>query len=295
VTGNRPPSPGDSWGYSAAQAACETNHEIDGSWVAQTDLVIYHLPMAVLTIAKAFTPDLDNTDPIHRLQSADQPALPSSQALKDIASLAPQSSTLQNSARQNSARQNFGRENPTRRKLSASESSTTVLFPKPPRRIVLDAFRRYPWVEQQSSSDCAAACLSMVARYWGKRFPLHVLRERANIGRSGASLKSLATAAEGIGFQARPVRASVGALANQKGPWIAHWEGIHYIVVYKITAQQVTIADPALGRQVISRQQFDQQWTGYGLLLEPTDQLQETEVNQASLDAMSRYCYPTGD
>ena len=46
VTGNRPPSPGDSWGYSAAQAACETNHEIDGSWVAQTDLVIYHLPMS---------------------------------------------------------------------------------------------------------------------------------------------------------------------------------------------------------------------------------------------------------
>ena len=73
---------------------------------------------------------------------------------------------------------------------------------------------------------------------------------------------------------------------------IAHWEGIHYIVVYKITAQQVTIADPALGRQVISRQQFDQQWTGYGLLLEPTDQLQETEVNQASLGRYVKVLLP---
>ncbi|MEL7524005.1 MAG: cysteine peptidase family C39 domain-containing protein, partial [Cyanobacteria bacterium J06553_1] len=157
------------------------------------------------------------------------------------------------------------------------------LFPKPPQRLVLDALHRYPWVAQQSSSDCGAACLSMVGRYWGKRFPLNVLRERANVGRAGASLKSLARAAESLGFHARPIRASLGAIANQAGPWIAHWEGMHYVVVYKITARHVTIADPAMGPVTLSREQFIQKWTGYGLLLDPTPQLHKTEIKQASL------------
>jgi ATP-binding cassette, subfamily B, bacterial HlyB/CyaB len=272
VAGELPPLVGDSWGYSADRAVSESsaelsdrlNRDIDSSWVAQSDLVVYQLPVAAWMIAKAFIPDLDNNDLLNGLL-ADRPTSAASTALATV-------STGGAIASQ-----------PDFQKGSALESDTPVLFPKPPPRRLLDALRRYPWVEQQSSSDCAAACLSMVARYWGKRFPLHVLRERANVGRSGASLKSLAKAAEGIGFHARPVRASVGALANQKGPWIAHWEGIHYVVVYRMTAQQVTIADPALGRQVISRQRFAQKWTGYGLLLEPTEQLLETEIRQASL------------
>jgi subfamily B ATP-binding cassette protein HlyB/CyaB len=62
-----------------------------------------------------------------------------------------------------------------------------VVFPKPLTRRVLDRLARYPWIEQQSSSDCGAACLAMVARYWGKRIPINLLREQANVGRAGAS------------------------------------------------------------------------------------------------------------
>ncbi|MGB3201838.1 MAG: ABC transporter transmembrane domain-containing protein [Nodosilinea sp.] len=162
-------------------------------------------------------------------------------------------------------------------------SENRVAFPKPIKRHILDRFHRYPWVEQQSSSDCGAACLSMIARYWGKRFPLNILRERANVGRSGASLKSLGQAAEGLGFQARPVRASLSRMADQKNPWIAHWEGNHFVVIYSIKGSEVVMADPAIGRKTVSRQEFKQRWTGFALLLEPTLQLQETELKQVSL------------
>lgn len=161
--------------------------------------------------------------------------------------------------------------------------SPPVDFPKPVRRHLLDLFDRYPWVEQQSSSDCGAACLAMVSRYWGKRIPIYILREQANVGRSGASLKSLAKAAEGIGFHARPVRASLSRLLNQKGPWIAHWEGNHYVVVYRASERRVVIADPAQGRRTLSRKAFQTHWTGYALLLEPTEQLQSIDVQQKSL------------
>ena len=88
------------------------------------------------------------------------------------------------------------------------------------------------------------------------------------------------------------MRASVGALANQRGPWIAHWEGIHYVVVYKIAAQKVIIADPAIGRKTVPRERFNDKWTGYGLLLEPTDQLRDTEIKQASLGRYARALLP---
>ncbi|MGF1514755.1 MAG: ABC transporter transmembrane domain-containing protein [Elainellaceae cyanobacterium] len=173
--------------------------------------------------------------------------------------------------------------------LAPSESAAqdhlpaASVFPKPLNRKLLDLMHRFPWVEQQSSSDCGAACLAMVSQYWGKRLPLNVLRERANVGRAGASLHSLAKAAEGVGYQARPVRASLGRMAEQANPWIAHWQGNHYIVVYQMTRDRVAIADPALGRQSISREQFSARWTGYGLLLDPTRTLYETEVKQATL------------
>ncbi|MEB3357022.1 MAG: peptidase domain-containing ABC transporter [Synechococcales bacterium] len=156
-------------------------------------------------------------------------------------------------------------------------------FPKPLNRKFLDWLHQYPWVEQQSSSDCGAACLAMISQYWGKRFPLNFLREQANVGRSGASLRSLAKAAEGLGYHARPVRASLGRMAEQANPWIAHWQGNHYVVVYRVSHDQVAIADPALGRQLLSRQAFLSHWTGYALLLDPTENLYDTKVNQASL------------
>ena len=165
----------------------------------------------------------------------------------------------------------------------ATDEIKQIVFPKPASRKMLDALRKYPWVEQQSSSDCGAACLSMISRYWGKRFPLNYLREQANVNQSGASLKSLAKAAEVLGFHTRSVRASIGRIADQTNPWIAHWDGNHYIVVYSIHGDQVTIADPALGRQTIARQEFAAHWTGYALLLDPTEYLHQTEVKQGSL------------
>ena len=279
------PVVGDSWGYRF--------DDCDERWVAKETVVIYQLPISAWAIAKAFSPDLDAFSLGTSSQSPEknsendgtlapkQQSVAKHKSLNSIGILDRKSSKFSQKVVLDQSALDL--HNSKSKLASTPSSKADVLFPKPPKRIILDALHRYPWVEQQSSSDCGAACLSMVARYWGKRLPLNALRERANVGRAGASLKSLAKAAESIGFHARPVRASLGALASRKNPWVAHWEGSHYIVVYGIGSAQVTIADPAVGRQLISRQQFAQQWTGYGLLLEPTEQLQQTEIKQASL------------
>ncbi|MFB2933958.1 ABC transporter transmembrane domain-containing protein [Aerosakkonemataceae cyanobacterium BLCC-F154] len=165
----------------------------------------------------------------------------------------------------------------------ANTPNESVDFPKPIKRFHWP-WQRYPLVLQQSSSDCGAACLAMISQYWGKRFSLNYLRNLAGVGRDGASLtKGLAKAAENLGFMARPVRASFGKLAEQQNPWIAHWQGIHYVVVYRCKGNRVLIADPAKGKFTISRQEFVQNWSGYALLLDPTPRLKNAESQKISL------------
>lgn len=137
--------------------------------------------------------------------------------------------------------------------------------------------RRYPFFQQQSASDCGAACLVMIGRYWGKQFSVNRMRDLANVDRSGASLRCLAAAAESIGFATRPVKATLDKLAQQSLPAIAHWEGKHYIVVFEVTRKRVIVCDPAIGQRTLTHAQFKAGWTGYTLLLQPTTLLKETQ------------------
>ncbi|QLE39986.1 ATP-binding cassette domain-containing protein [Nostoc sp. C052] len=137
--------------------------------------------------------------------------------------------------------------------------------------------QRYPFFAQQSAADCGAASMVMVARYWGKRFSVNRLRDLANVDRNGASLRGLVAAAESIGFSTRPVKASLDKLAEQSLPAIAHWEGNHYVVVYKVTSKQVILADPAIGQRSLSHAEFKAGWTGNTLLLEPTALIEQTK------------------
>ncbi|ACK71911.1 cyclic nucleotide-regulated ABC bacteriocin/lantibiotic exporter [Gloeothece citriformis PCC 7424] len=166
-----------------------------------------------------------------------------------------------------------------------------IEFPKPlKRRAGLSI--GYPFIEQQSSSDCGAACLAMISQYWGKRFSLNFLRNLAGVGRSGASIKNLAKSAEKLGYQARPVRASLNTLLDQKNPWIAHWQGDHYIVVYRGRSDRLLIADPAVGKRSLSKAEFMAGWTGYALLLDPTEQLKRIPGQKPSLSRFIGLLFP---
>ncbi|MEQ9549530.1 MAG: peptidase domain-containing ABC transporter [Coleofasciculus sp. G3-WIS-01] len=163
---------------------------------------------------------------------------------------------------------------------NAQQTISKAYFPNPTQTVGhlwQRITRRYPFYAQQSASDCGAACLVMVGRYWGKKLSVNRLRDIANVNRNGASLRGLSAAAESIGFSTRPVKASLDQLAQQPLPAIVHWDGNHYIVVYEITANQVIVADPAIGQRGLTPEEFNASWTSYSLLLQPTALLQETE------------------
>ena len=144
--------------------------------------------------------------------------------------------------------------------------------------------RRFPVLLQQSAMDCGAACLTMICRYYGLKISINRLREMANVSRDGATLYSLAEAAESLGFRTRGLRGDFAALAAAPLPAVAHWEGYHYIVVYRVDQRRgtVTVADPALGQRRLSKDEFLRGWTGTLLLLTPTPALEQVEPSHST-------------
>jgi HlyB family type I secretion system ABC transporter len=245
LAGTAPPVIGQSFGG--------PNFSIPADWVAQTALLMYHLPLEHWAVSD--TPQTGTATG------------PPKRAAGSVSGLSP------------AYRPALGIAPPRGEPAVAAAAVNVIEFPQPQakRRGWPRLWHRYPVIEQQSSSDCGVACLAMVSQYWGRRYPLHQLRSLAQVGRSGATLKNLATTAEKLGFQARPVRASLSRLADQTTPWIAHWSGDHYVVVYRI-GRRVILSDPALGRRQLTQAEFMAGWTGFGLLLGPTSSLKPLEA-----------------
>ena len=59
----------------------------------------------------------------------------------------------------------------------------------------------FPHCHQYDTMDCGAACLRMIAKYYGKNYSLETLRQKTDISRKGVSMSSLSHAGEKIGLK----------------------------------------------------------------------------------------------
>jgi ABC-type bacteriocin/lantibiotic exporter with double-glycine peptidase domain len=91
------------------------------------------------------------------------------------------------------------------------------------------------------------------------------------------SLYFLAGAAAQIGFQPKATRSTVDQISKVRLPAIAHWDNRHYVVLYRVDAagNEFVIGDPERGLLKLTRQQFEDGWSGRLLQLEPTARLEE--------------------
>ncbi len=133
--------------------------------------------------------------------------------------------------------------------------------------------KRFAWIEQAEEMDCGAACLAMLCKHYGIPMTLGKLRELANVTTQGATLDSLARAGDSLGFTTRGVQCTYDALLGFELPFIVHWEGYHYVVVYGISKRQVWVADPAVGFRKMSVEEFERGWSGTCLVFTPGQNL----------------------
>lgn len=140
--------------------------------------------------------------------------------------------------------------------------------------------KRFPLVEQAEEMDCGAACLTMICKYYGMLMTLGKVRDLVNVTTEGATLDSVARAGESLGFTTRGVKCTYQALKSFEMPFIAHWEGYHFVVVYGLSKHHVWLADPGPGFRKLTVEEFEKGWTGTCLLFAPGNT--QTEVVAAS-------------
>jgi ATP-binding cassette, subfamily B, bacterial len=147
--------------------------------------------------------------------------------------------------------------------------------------------KEFPFFKQHDAMDCGATCLRMVARYYGRHYSLDMLRELTHVDREGVSLMSISDASEKLGFHTLGVRVDFKTLkAEAPLPAILHWNQKHFVVLYEVGADYVRIADPAVGKVKLHRDEFMQYWAdtsgpsgpqGVALLFETTPEFFKRE------------------
>ena len=130
--------------------------------------------------------------------------------------------------------------------------------------------RRLAVVQGVEAAECGLACMAMIAKYHGHDVDLNGLRQRFSLSVSGATLRSLMTLAEQLGFATRPLRAEIGALRNLRKPAILHWDMNHFVVLKSAHRGRFVIHDPALGRRTLNAAEFSKHFTGVVLEVMPT-------------------------
>ena len=119
----------------------------------------------------------------------------------------------------------------------------------------------FPIFRQLDGMDCGPTCLRMIAAHYGRAFSRENIRELCSIGRVGVTLLGMSEAAERIGMKSLAVELPFKALRDEVPlPCVAHWEQNHFVVVYKITRDQVWVADPARGKMKYTHAEFLQGW-----------------------------------
>ncbi|MFM9886853.1 MAG: peptidase domain-containing ABC transporter [Burkholderiales bacterium] len=152
--------------------------------------------------------------------------------------------------------------------------------------------RRFAWIEQAEEMDCGAACLAMICKHYGIPMTVGKLRELANVTTQGATLASLARAGESLGFTARGVQCTFEPLLGFELPFIVHWEGYHYVVVYGVSKRQVWVADPATGFKKMSIEEFERGWSGTCLVFTPGRNMQQLAASRSPWVRFAGYLKP---
>jgi subfamily B ATP-binding cassette protein HlyB/CyaB len=155
-----------------------------------------------------------------------------------------------------------------------------------------NVIRRFAWIPQAEEMDCGAACLAMICKHYGIGMTLGKLRELANVTTQGATLESLSRTGESIGFTTRGMQCSFEALAGFELPFIVHWEGYHYIVVYGVSSTHVWVADPAAGFRKFSVEEFERGWNGTCLTFTRRHDLTQSGTSQSPWVRFARYLLP---
>ena len=130
-----------------------------------------------------------------------------------------------------------------------------------------------PIVLQMEATECGAASLGIILRYYKKYMPLEQLRELCGVSRNGSNAGNVMTAAETLGMKAEGFSYTPDELKKLIPPFIIHWEFNHFLVFEGFDEKngEVYLNDPAVGHRTLRWDDFEGSFTGITMVLRPDE------------------------
>ncbi len=135
--------------------------------------------------------------------------------------------------------------------------------------------------------ECGTTCLAMIFKHYGYKDIRNFLSQKAEVDVDGIDLYTLSELAESFGFETDGYQLDYDHLGKVELPVIAHYEGNHFVVIYRVKKDKVWIADPAVGKYTLTKEELPSKWNGVVLVLKPTEQLfQKNEMTEEADDQL---------
>lgn len=129
---------------------------------------------------------------------------------------------------------------------------------------------RIPHVRQSTATDCGAACLASILRFYGRHVSLEEVRDALGIGRDGTTALQILEGASIYGLRGRGIRIEDPSdLQYVERGSILHWNLDHFVVFDHYDRGSVVIVDPAIGQRRVSAAQAADALSGIVLELVP--------------------------
>ena len=154
-------------------------------------------------------------------------------------------------------------------------------------KISLGFGRKIPTILQTEATECGLACIAMIAHYYGHESDLLTLRRRFSVSQKGSNLNQLIKISNQLKMVTRPLKLDLEDLDQLKTPCILHWDFNHFVVLQEVSANKVTILDPAFGKRVLTLNEVSEHFTGVALELWPDTEFEKKEdKNQIQLKGL---------
>ena len=150
-------------------------------------------------------------------------------------------------------------------------------------------------VLQDGIKECGSACLLSIIKYYGGNVSRERLLELTKTTKEGTNFYNISQAANEIGLISKGYKIEdINKLYEIEKPFISQIvinNYNHFVVIYKIKNNMITIMDPAKGILKLNIDEFSKIWTGYILMLEPYKKLPVYNENNYILSILKNILF----
>lgn len=128
-----------------------------------------------------------------------------------------------------------------------------------------------PMIFQEEVTECGLACVTMILNYHQVKIDLFSLRQQFDSSLKGTSLGQLSKIIKQFGLDTKIFKIQSSQITTIKMPCIAFWESKHFVVIKAIQKDKIILHDPAIGLYTLTKNKFNQFFSGYVLETVPTN------------------------